>query len=121
MDPKLVTLVANANNIFGHQLDQRNRAYAYLLAQATGSMPLDAASLIALVANFSDYNLEMHLNSQIYQLMINTGNSTNFRTFNDGVVRPNWATSPTGGKPIQDAQDVLNIIKFAQLRSLGAI
>lgn len=119
--PSLQVLVTNANNLFGLPLTQRQAAYAYLVAKATGSMPLDAASLKALVLNFADYNDDIHLNIQIYQLMQNLGLGSDLRAFLNNTVIPQWVTSPTGGKPIQNGMDVPNIIKYARLRQLGAI
>lgn len=119
--PTLQALVNQANNLFGLPIIQRNQAYAYLVAKSTGSMPLDAASLRALVTNFADYNDDIHLNIQIYQLMQNLGLGTDLRSFLNSTVIPNWVTRPSGGVPIQNGQDVPNIIKYARLRQLGAI
>lgn len=116
MSPALQTLVNNSNNLYGHTLDRRLRAYAYLLARDAG-LSLGAAAIKATVQDVPGFNDENYLNGLVYQLASNLGLSTDFRTLETNTINPIWSVDAG----VVDANDVDNIIKYARLKKLGAI
>jgi len=116
MLPALQTLVNNSNNIYGHTLDRRRRAYAYLLARDAG-LSLGAVAIKATVSDVPGFNDENYLNGKIYQMCANLGLTTDFRALESTVINPVWSIDAG----VVDAGEVLNIIKYARLNKLGAI